>query len=184
MCSEVQTYFLTPLVEHFGRWFTMKSYPSFQRQLNFYCFQRIASGLDKGGYFHSLFNRGNRGLSYLIKRQRLKGEGPRKSDSSKNVPDFYSVPSCARNPPSPRMEPPSMLPHNHMQSTFSDTNISDEDITTPAMVMLPLPVQQCHQTIESTQDGRFNPNIYAFGSSPGDSQEIESCRYPSRNDKQ
>lgn len=74
----------------------MKSFASFQRQLNMYGFHRIVSGPDKGGYFHKLFICGQPQLSHLIYRQRLKGNGPRKPDSSIPVPDFYAM--CNQSP--------------------------------------------------------------------------------------
>lgn len=69
----------------------MKSFASFQRQLNLYGFQRITSGMDKGGYFHKFFLRGNKDGICYIQRQRIKGRGPRTPDSTKLNPNFYAV---------------------------------------------------------------------------------------------
>lgn len=55
-------------------WFQMRSYCSFQRQLNMYGFKRIADGADKGGYYHGMFLRGNENLLKHIERFAIKGK--------------------------------------------------------------------------------------------------------------
>jgi hypothetical protein len=49
--------------------FKQTKYKSFQRQLNFYGFQRITSGPLEGSYGHTNFIRGNEELCKVIKRQ-------------------------------------------------------------------------------------------------------------------
>jgi hypothetical protein len=49
--------------------FKQTKYKSFQRQLNFYGFQRITSGHHEGSYGHTNFIRGNEELCKVIKRQ-------------------------------------------------------------------------------------------------------------------
>jgi len=71
----------------------MSKYPSFQRQLNIYGFQRLTAGPDKGGYYHELFLRSKPGLAYRIQRHKLKGTGTRKAASPESEPDFYKMPS-------------------------------------------------------------------------------------------
>jgi hypothetical protein len=41
------------------KYFDQSKMPSFLRQLNVYGFKRLEKGLDKGGYYHRLFVRGN-----------------------------------------------------------------------------------------------------------------------------
>ena len=73
------------------RWFRMKSFASFQRQLNMYGFQRITQGIDRGCYFHKLFLKGCINQVYMIRRIPRKGMGPRKPDACLPIPDFSSV---------------------------------------------------------------------------------------------
>lgn len=50
--------------------FRQSKYKSFQRQLNFYCFQRVTSGPQEGAYGHPNFIRGNEEAAKAIKRQK------------------------------------------------------------------------------------------------------------------
>ena len=50
------------------RYFSQSKMPSFLRQLNLYGFRRLETGLDKGGYYHRLFMRGNSQLCDQITR--------------------------------------------------------------------------------------------------------------------
>jgi hypothetical protein len=57
----------------------MRSFSSFQRQLNFYDFKRIGgAGIDRGSYAHELFLRDFPGLANDMKRTKIKGAGTRK----------------------------------------------------------------------------------------------------------
>lgn len=49
-------------------YFQQSKFTSFQRQLNFYGFNRIKDGKDKGSYYHENFRRDNHNLSYMIRR--------------------------------------------------------------------------------------------------------------------
>ena len=52
------------------KYFSMKHYASFQRQLNLYKFKRVLEeGPYHGCYYHKMFTKGNPGLIPLIKRQ-------------------------------------------------------------------------------------------------------------------
>lgn len=74
-------------------WFRMSKYPSFQRQLNIYGFQRLTTGPEKGGYYHEMFLRTKPGLAYRIQRQKLKGTGVRKAAVPELEPNFYRMPA-------------------------------------------------------------------------------------------
>jgi hypothetical protein len=56
-----------------ARYFRQTKYKSFQRQLNIWCFQRIARGEGRGGYMHALFVRAKPSLCYSMKRTKSKG---------------------------------------------------------------------------------------------------------------
>jgi hypothetical protein len=51
-----------------------------------------AAGHDKGGYYHELFLRNKRFLSYRIQRTKIKGTGARKPSSPETEPSFYTIP--------------------------------------------------------------------------------------------
>jgi hypothetical protein len=74
------------------RYFCMTHYSSFQRQLNLYGFHRISAGKDKGAYWHECFLRGKPFLTHHIRRQKIKGTGPRQASTPENEPDFYKMP--------------------------------------------------------------------------------------------
>jgi hypothetical protein len=74
------------------KYFKQTKMASFQRQLNLYGFNRLTSGLDKGGYYHELFLRGKNSLSYDIQRMRVKGTGVRLPTNPDNEPNFYALP--------------------------------------------------------------------------------------------
>jgi hypothetical protein len=50
------------------------------------------TGRDKGGYYHELFLRSKRFLSYRIQRMKIKGTGARKPGSPETEPNFYIAP--------------------------------------------------------------------------------------------
>jgi hypothetical protein len=50
------------------------------------------TGRDKGGYYHELFLRSKRFLSYRIQRMKIKGTGARKPGSPETEPNFYNAP--------------------------------------------------------------------------------------------
>lgn len=70
------------------RFFKQNKLTSFQRQLNLYDFSRIASGMDRGGYYHSCFVRGSPHLCKYIMRNPVKRDN-KKITSLKNDPSSY-----------------------------------------------------------------------------------------------
>mmetsp|Transcript_28962 Transcript_28962/g.79446 ORF Transcript_28962/g.79446 Transcript_28962/m.79446 type:complete len:431 (+) Transcript_28962:137-1429(+) len=73
------------------RYFKLSKIASFQRQLNLYGFQRITTGMDKGGYYHEYFLRGKSFLAYKIQRIKVKGTGVRGKSNPDQEPDFWSM---------------------------------------------------------------------------------------------
>jgi hypothetical protein len=92
--------------------FKQSKMTSFRRQLNLYGFKRLTKGLDRGGYYHESFIRGNIDLAYNIRRMRIKG-------------------TCVRSPTSPHTEPNFNAfkqlhhhhHHHHQQQQTTDTKI-------------------------------------------------------------
>jgi hypothetical protein len=80
------------VVEVLPQHFKQSKYKSFQRQLNFYNFQRVASGPNEGSYGHPSFLRGNEELCRTIKRDQALQKQPSKT----TVDDF--APLDARRP--------------------------------------------------------------------------------------
>lgn len=74
-------------------YFKQSKFPSFQRQLNLYGFQRLTKGQDKGGYYHEMFLRNKVFLAHNINRMRVKGTGVRARSNPDMEPDFYAMPS-------------------------------------------------------------------------------------------
>ena len=72
---------------HFNR----TKFSSFQRQLQLYCFQRIATGRDKGAYYHTHFQRGKPHLCVRMVRSKVNGTGPRKPGNPTTEPNLYSL---------------------------------------------------------------------------------------------
>lgn len=72
-------------------YFKQSKFPSFQRQLNLYGFQRLTKGQDKGGYYHELFLRNKVFLAHRINRMRVKGTGVRARSNPDMEPNFYSM---------------------------------------------------------------------------------------------
>ena len=83
------------------RFFEQKKYPSFQRQLNLYGFNRLTKGPDKGSYYHELFLRSKKVLCRGIQRMKVKGTGSRMASNPKQEPNFYQMdqmPSSVTSP--------------------------------------------------------------------------------------
>jgi len=74
------------------QWFRQSQYPSFQRQLNLYGFQRLSAGQDRGAYYHEYFLRGRPHLTHKITRSKVKGSGGRKSSNPEAEPCLYAYP--------------------------------------------------------------------------------------------
>lgn len=73
-------------------YFKQSKFPSFQRQLNLYGFQRITKGLDKNGYHHPKFLRGQPELTDTMTRMKVKGTGVRGKTRPEDEPNFYRMP--------------------------------------------------------------------------------------------
>ena len=75
------------------RYFKQTKYKSFLRQLHIYGFHRIGKGMDRGAYFHSMFIRDKKSMSFQMVGQKIKG-----IKKTSNVvrhravadPDFYT----------------------------------------------------------------------------------------------
>jgi len=81
------------------RYFQQSKMTSFQRQLNLYGFTRLlASGPDKGGYYHELFLRGKLNLCSHILRMRIKGPSRRATPDPNNEPRFYKMEFLPESP--------------------------------------------------------------------------------------
>jgi hypothetical protein len=74
------------------QYFKQSKMTSFRRQLNLYGFKRLTGGLDRGGYYHESFIRGDIDLAYTIRRMRIKG-------------------TCVRSPANPHTKPAFKLHH-------------------------------------------------------------------------
>ena len=70
--------------------FNQTKYPSFQRQLHMYAFNRITFGRDKGAYHHDKFQRGQPELCMTMVRTRVNGKGCRRPGDPDTEPDFYA----------------------------------------------------------------------------------------------
>lgn len=98
--------FVNHVMPHY---FKQTKMASFQRQLNLYGFNRLTSGLDKGGYYHEMFLRGKVSLAYEIQRMRVKGTGVRLPTNPDNEPNFYAllpVSNTELTGPMPALPPP------------------------------------------------------------------------------
>lgn len=86
--------FVNHVMPHY---FKQTKMASFQRQLNLYGFNRLTSGMDKGGYYHEMFLRGKVSLAYDIHRMRVKGTGVRLPTNPDNEPNFYALPPVTKS---------------------------------------------------------------------------------------
>lgn len=75
------------LVFPLSRFFSQTKYPSFQRQLNLYGFNRFAHGVDKGAYYHFCFIKGHCNLVRNMIRRKIKGTKVRRTPTEE--PNFY-----------------------------------------------------------------------------------------------
>lgn len=81
------------------RYFSQTKWSSFQRQLNLYSFERISAGVDRGGYHHRFFLRGEPALCEAIKRSEVKGTRIRVPSDVAKEPNFWLQQPV--NPPMP-----------------------------------------------------------------------------------
>lgn len=88
------------------KYFQQSKLTSFQRQLNLYGFTRIlASGPDRGGYYHELFLRGKEKMSSHIIRMKIKGPRTKVTSNHESEPKFYQMkflPTSERTSSTPR----------------------------------------------------------------------------------
>uniref|UniRef100_A0A7S2HD95 HSF-type DNA-binding domain-containing protein n=1 Tax=Helicotheca tamesis TaxID=374047 RepID=A0A7S2HD95_9STRA len=80
-------------------YFKQSKFPSFQRQLNLYGFNRLTAGRDKGGYYHEYFLRGKAFLCSRINRMKVKGTGVRMASSPETEPNFYAMTTVGSREP-------------------------------------------------------------------------------------
>lgn len=78
------------------RFFEMKKYPSFQRQLNLYGFQRISKGPDKDASYHPMFLKGQPDLIDNITRVQINGKRVRQKPDPSKEPNFYRM-TCSQS---------------------------------------------------------------------------------------
>lgn len=71
------------------QYFNQTKWSSFQRQLNLYSFERISAGVDRGGYYHRYFLRGEPALCNSIPRTKVKGTKFRVPSDVRKQPNFY-----------------------------------------------------------------------------------------------
>jgi len=82
------------------RYFKQSKLTSFQRQLNLYGFLRVASGRDRGAYYHPLFLRGRPDICKVMLRTRVKGGADSiipadcKVSPNQAKASFYTLPKC------------------------------------------------------------------------------------------
>jgi hypothetical protein len=81
-------------------------YKSFQRQLHMYGFHRIATGMDTGAYFHSMFIRHKKSMSLLMSCEKIKGKNKKSrkviAHHADSYPDFYNLETTvAKDLPNP-----------------------------------------------------------------------------------
>lgn len=91
-------FFILFCIYYLNRHFQQTKFTSFQRQLNFYGFQRImCSGPDQGSYYHELFLRGRSDLCSIMIRTKVVGHdmSPIGSPARKLLSGtFYDMPCC------------------------------------------------------------------------------------------
>lgn len=87
------------------RFFKLSKYPSFQRQLNLYGFQRLTGGKDRGAYYHEFFLRDREFLGYSIQRMKVKGTGVRSRSRPDQEPNLWSMPWVQSASSSPSAAP-------------------------------------------------------------------------------
>jgi len=76
------------------KYYQMKNYASFLRQLNIYGFKCLSKdGPDKGAHYHELFLRGNVDLSRAMGRVKVKGTRHKGANNPDDEPDFPSYPA-------------------------------------------------------------------------------------------
>jgi hypothetical protein len=85
-------------------YFKMRTFESFQRQLNLYGFRRVKSGPDKGSHSHKLFLKGKRNLAEMIQRR-----PQRKKTRRKTTPPHHGGDECLNNSTNPVSEWPGMV---------------------------------------------------------------------------
>lgn len=103
------------------KYFNQSKIASFQRQLNLYGFNRLTSGIDKGGYYHELFLKGKVSLAYDIHRMRVKGTRVRLPTNPDEEPNFYALPPIMKNMVA-------SLPTSHSEEMPVNNKQEDKDV--------------------------------------------------------
>ena len=111
--------------------FHMKTFPSFQRQLNRYNFKSITKfgSKDRGSFYHELFLRSRPSLSQYIRGVRKKGNGFKPLPSPQDEPDFYSFPPCYEINQE-LVEPNDPSPYQYNSSIVSKDSIAMTNFST------------------------------------------------------
>ena len=120
------------MTEVVPKYFTMKKYESFQRQINGWGFKLLyQSGNDKGAYYHEYFLRGMPHLLVLIQRvpPKEKMKVLKYKSSKDEEPNFY-------------MDPLQPL---FMPTLSSCPNKSDQESLSEDMSITPIPYGNRHQ---------------------------------------
>ena len=107
-------------------YFKQTKYKSFQRQLNFYGFQRISSGTLKGSYYHKNFSRCKPLLCHKIERRLQASERPRPAASNKNAVRADTSLTRKRKSSKNRTLPE---PSNYYDSSFPSITLSQNDLS-------------------------------------------------------
>jgi len=104
----------------------VKSYCSFQRQLNRYDFKSITKygSRDRGAYYHELFLRSRPDLCRLIRGKRYKGNKYKPLSSPEDEPCFYSYPPCYDV-----LHNPEVTNGINDSSSFHNASIAPESVT-------------------------------------------------------
>ena len=111
------------------KYFRMGRFSSFQRQLNLYCFERIAEGPHKGGYYHEMFVEARPGLTALMKRIKIKGRHQVKNQvlHLQNQREIQQAGALA-----PKMAAAGETPSSHPHKVYDDEDSSssaESDVT-------------------------------------------------------
>ena len=110
------------------RFYRHKNFVSFQRQLNIYCFRRIAFGPDQNSYYHENFVRGRPELISQIQRIATKGSGDRHTHNSLDPPNFsQDFQSSLLNHVASTSIPSTVMPSGLMSAASSQHVLSSEE---------------------------------------------------------
>jgi len=120
------------------RFFQQRKYPSFQRQLNLYGFNRLTAGPDKGSYYHELFLRSKKALCRAINRMKVKGTGCRMASNPKEEPNFYIMEPMPSENSAEVITPPTKMMVKTEEGT-RDRFPEMPPLQLPSVAVLPVP---------------------------------------------